>query len=64
MATWDFTDVNQLQQSSKAIDTALSAHEKDVFERFLQKQCAERAQAQAANDAAQDTLRYLFAIFH
>jgi len=64
MASWDFTDVNQLQVSSKATDTALSSYEKGVFESFLQKQSAEKAQALVANDAAQDTLRYLFAIFH
>jgi hypothetical protein len=64
MATWDYTDLNQLQGSNKAIDTALSAHEREVFEQFLHKQSAEKAQAGAANDLAPDTLRYLFAIFH
>ena len=64
MARWDNTDMNNIRGDAEVVDTALSAYEKAVFEKFLHKQAAENAQTQVANDAAPDTLRYLFAIFH
>ena len=52
------------QQSNVSADTALSAYEKEVFESYMKRQSVERAQHNAANDLAQDSLSYLFAIFH
>lgn len=63
MASWDATNFNQIREDNKVVGTALSAHERAIFEQFMHKQSAEKAQAQAANDVARDSLRYLFTIF-
>jgi hypothetical protein len=55
--------MNQIRGDAKVVDTALSTYEKAIFDKFLQKQSAEKAQAQTANDVAHDSLRYLFTIF-
>lgn len=56
--------IDLISKDSKSVHTALSAHEKEIFEGFLQKQIAEKAQTYTANDTGPDKLRYLFAIFH
>jgi len=58
-----YTDMSQIREENKVVDTALSAHERAIFEKFMHRQVAEKAQAQVANDASHDSLRYLFTIF-
>jgi len=57
-------DPTQMTQDSPSVDMALSMHEREIFENFLKKQAAEKAQTRVSNDAAPDSLRYLFTIFH
>lgn len=49
-------------KDSKSTRTALSEYESALFKKVLQKDSAEKAQTQAANDS--HSLSYLFTIFH
>jgi hypothetical protein len=53
-----------VHQNSFTADSALSAHEKQIFENFLKKKSSETAQTRVANDYDPDSLRYTFTIFH
>jgi hypothetical protein len=59
MANWDTTSyINPLHEESKSVHTALSAHEKEIFEKKAGKE------AHVHQDIARNSLRYLFTIFH
>ena len=59
MANLYLSDMKLIQQDSEAVDTALSAFEKDMFGGSNQPKTQDQQ-----HEITSDSLRYLFAIFN